>query len=135
MIKSSQRILIISILLLCLSFVFKSDKDSASPSIIGLWADSNSSSFTNCYAIFSEKKGKLYFSHYLEFNGQPMVEHGTGTFKNGIAQYNVTVSKGIEGWSMKGKHMLVLTPDGKTLRGKYADEMGKTGPLVFKRIK
>ena len=55
--------------------------DPVYPSITGLWTDSNSTAFTNCYAIFSEKNGNVTFAHYLEFNGVSQVEEGRGAIK------------------------------------------------------
>lgn len=106
----------------------------AYPSITGLWADSNSTAFTNCYAIFSEKNGNVTFAHYLEFNGMSQVEEGKGSIKGNQVQYEVTVTKVIPGWVTSGTHILTLSDDGKTLRGIYRSAAGE-GPLVFKRVK
>jgi hypothetical protein len=103
-------------------------------SITGLWADSNSTAFTNCYAIFSEKDGNVTFAHYLEFNGMSQVEEGKGSVKGNQVQYEVTVTKVIPGWVTSGTHILTLSDDGKTLRGIYRSTAGE-GPLVFKRVK
>lgn len=101
----------------------------------GIWADSNSSAFTNGYAIFSvDEQGKLVMTHYVEFNGVPMVEKGIGFYSKGVLNYDAIVTKAIPGWSLKGQHVLTLSEDGNTLRGYYKDEKGNSGPLVFKRI-
>ena len=111
--------------------------------INGVWVDSTSSAFTNCTAIFSVQNDTIYFSHYLEFNGQPFVEHGKGiviykaadkaTDNVGRYIYTVTVCLPIQGWSTAGIHNLELSPDGLTLRGTYSDNKGNNGPLVFKK--
>ncbi|HSZ72013.1 MAG TPA: hypothetical protein VK750_05015 [Cytophagaceae bacterium] len=102
----------------------------------GLWADSNSTAFSNTYAIFSvDEQGKLVMTHYLEYNGTPMVEKGIGFYSHGTLNYDVIVTKGIPGWSLKGQHVLTLSEDGNTLRGHYKDEKGNTGPLILKRLR
>ena len=100
----------------------------------GIWADSNSTAFQNCYMIIAQEGEKINMSHYLEFNGTPMVEYGTGHYANGNVYFEVKVSKAIPGWATTGKHFLSLSNDGKTLRGNYEDGKGNKGPLVFKRI-
>lgn len=103
--------------------------------INGVWADSSSSSFGNCYAIFSIDKDSVFMTHYIEFNGSPFVEHGSGIVKNGVLEYHVNVTKQIPGWTTTaGDHHLIVSADGKTLRGTYKDNVGNSGPLVFKRL-
>ncbi|HEY8401809.1 MAG TPA: hypothetical protein VIK89_11125 [Cytophagaceae bacterium] len=104
-------------------------------SISGIWADSNSASFQNCYALFSQDGESVYLVHYLEFNGTGMVEHGFGKRVGNKVEYEVKVTKAIPGWSTSGKHTLYLSPDGNTLRGTYVDAKGNEGPIVFKRVK
>lgn len=105
-------------------------------SVNGIWADSNSAAFTNGYAIFSvDEQGKLAMTHYVEFNGVPMVEKGIGFCSQGTLNYDAMVTKAIPGWSLKGQHILTLSKDGNTLRGYYKDEKGNSGPLVFKRLR
>lgn len=101
--------------------------------INGLWADSSGSSFSNCNVIFAVKNDSVFMTHYLEFNGTPFVEYGSGIIKGDSLTYKVTVSKGIPGWSTAGVHTLKLSADGNTLRGSYSDNKGNHGPLVFKR--
>lgn len=101
----------------------------------GIWADSNSAAFTNGYAIFSvDAHGKLAVTHYVEFNGTPMVEKGIGFCNKNMLSYDVFVTKAIPGWSLTGQHVLTLSEDGNTLRGYYKDSKGNQGPLVFKRL-
>jgi hypothetical protein len=103
--------------------------------INGIWADSNSAAFTNGYAIFSvDAKGKLSMTHYVEYNGTPMIEKGSGKCKENTLCYDVVVTKAIPGWATAGQHVLTLSNDGNTLRGYYKDTQGNTGPLVFKRL-
>lgn len=105
-------------------------------SITGIWTDSNSTAFSNGYAIFSvDKMGKVMVTHYVEYNGTPMVEQGIGFFAHNTVNYDVQVTKAISGWATKGQHVLTLSEDGQTLRGHYKDEKGNTGALVFKRLR
>lgn len=102
--------------------------------INGVWSDSSSASFDNCYAIFSIEGDSVFMTHYIEFNGNPFVEHGEGTIKNDELQYHVKVTKQIPGWTTTaGDHILKISSDGLTLRGTYKDNVGNSGPLVFKR--
>lgn len=118
------------ILYVCSIFLLKAQ----TPDYNGIWADSSSNSFTNCYAIFSVKNDSVFMTHYLEFNGEPFVEYGIGILKDAKLSYRVCVSKQIKGWTTtKGHHILKLDADGKTLRGSYTDNSGNSGPLVFKK--
>lgn len=119
------------LLLLLISFAnFSNAQD-----INGVWADSSSTSFGNCYAIFSIEKDSVFMTHYIEFNGQPFVEHGEGVIQNNELNYHVKVTKQIPGWTTTaGDHQLILSKDGQTLRGTYKDNVGNSGPLVFKRV-
>lgn len=118
--------------LLSLSGFKPSDKNTQQD-LNGLWTDSNSASFQNCYIIFSQQGNKVKMMHYLEFNGTPMVEQGEGTIEGNKVSYDVVVPKAIPGWATTGKHIFILSPDGKTLRGIYQDGKGNTGPIIFKR--
>ncbi len=100
----------------------------------GVWRDSSGASFSNCNAIITQVGNKITFSHYLEFNGQPFMEFGTGALKNRTIKYKVKVTKEISGWATSGVHQLTLDVDGKTLRGTYKDNKGNVGPMVFKRV-
>lgn len=101
----------------------------------GVWADSSSSSFTNPTAVFSVQNDSVFMTHYVEFNGNPFVEHGEGVIKGDTLIYTVKVTVQVPGWSTtQGVHTLVLSADRNTLRGTYKDNAGNTGPLVFKRV-
>lgn len=101
----------------------------------GIWSDSNSTSFKNCYLIIAQKSSSIFVTHYIEYNGQPLVEKGVGQVKKNEIQYQVEVTKGISGWATKGKHYLRVENNAEILRGYYIDEKGNKGPLVFKKIK
>jgi len=119
-----------------LSFYKEAFSQTKPNAVNGIWTDSNSTAFTHGYAIFSiDEQGKLAMTHYVEFNGVPMVEKGIGFYSHNTLNYDVVVTKPIPGWSPKGQHVLTLSEDGNTLRGYYKDEKGNTGPLVFKRLR
>ena len=101
--------------------------------ISGIWADSAGASFSNCYAVYSQKGDSIYIAHYLEFNGQSFFEKGKGVRKGDTLIYHVDVMKGIPGWSTAGDHRLILEGN-HTLRGSYQDNKGNTGPIVLKRV-
>lgn len=123
----------VCVLMLTQHLSFAQSKDNHP--VNGIWADSNSVAFTNGYAIFSvDTHGKLAVTHYVEFNGTPMVEKGIGFCTHNTLSYDVFVTKAIPGWSLTGQHTLTLSEDGNTLRGHYKDAKGNTGPLVFKRL-
>ncbi|MBO73110.1 MAG: hypothetical protein CMD35_05760 [Flavobacteriales bacterium] len=100
----------------------------------GVWVDSSSADFSNCTAVFSIKKDSVFMTHYLEFQGHPFVEYGSGIVKGNQIQYTVYVTVQVPGWNTsKGYHVLTISEDGKTLRGTYEDNAGNKGKLVFKR--
>ncbi|MFT6715521.1 MAG: hypothetical protein ACJA0Q_000148 [Saprospiraceae bacterium] len=108
---------------------------SFSQDINGLWEDSAGTSLTNCHVIFAAKNDSVFMTHYIEFNGVPFVEYGNGIITNDSLIYEVTVTKGIPGWSTAGTHHLKIFDNGNTLRGTYHDNKGKSGMIVFKRKK
>ncbi|MCO4294125.1 hypothetical protein NF867_14775 [Solitalea sp. MAHUQ-68] len=117
------------------SVVAFTNPTSPTTNITGLWADSNSSNFKHCYAIFSQEGNKIKVAHYLEFKGTPMVEIGEGSITGNKIDYKVKVTKAIPGWALSGEHILELSTDGNTLRGIYKDEQGNSGPMVFKKLR
>lgn len=123
-----------ALIVLCFSTLIVSAQQNKFSDINGMWADSNSTAFANCYLIISQEGEKASMSHYLEFNGTTMVEYGVGTYLGGKVFFDVKVSKPIPGWALTGKHYLTISADGKTLKGEYEDAKGNRGPLVFKRI-
>jgi hypothetical protein len=119
----------------CFGWVNSDNKTIETNNISGLWMDSNSSNFKNCYVIFAQDGNKIVMNHYLEFKGVGMVEYGIGTIDKKVVSYDVVVTKSIPGWAKKGKHFLKLNEDGTVLSGIFKDEMGKSGSIVFKKIK
>lgn len=121
--------------ILSVLFTTNSFSQDVSHDINGLWEDSTGTPFTNCHLIFAMKNDSVFMTHYIEFNGQPFVEYGTGIMIKDSLNYEVIVTKGIPGWSTAGIHRLKIFDSGNTLRGSYHDDNGNTGPLVFKRKK
>ena len=111
----------------------QSEKEKGYVDVSGLWVDSNSASFQNCYLIISQTGRNVVVAHYLEFDGTSMVEEGKGTVSGRKVVYKVKVTKAIPGWATSGTHYLELSEDGNTLRGAYKDAKGNTGPIVFKK--
>ena len=112
----------------------KSEQELIAQQLTGLWADSNSTDFSNGRIIFSVEGTNVEMMHYLEYKGKPMVEKGKGQIYGRRLDYFVVVTKSIPGWALTGEHFLTLSGDGKTLRGAYEDEKGNLGKLVFKKI-
>jgi hypothetical protein len=112
-----------------------SKTETSSANISGLWTDVNSGNFKNCYVIIAQDGNKIIMNHYLEFKGTKMVEYGIGEITETTVTYDVVVTKAIPGWATKGKHILILNKQGDTLRGNYEDEQGKSGPIVFAKLK
>ncbi len=103
--------------------------------INGVWEDSNSVAFQNAVLILSDNNGEINMSHYLEWKGQKFLEYGKGSRTGNTIIYDTEVTIPINGWASKGTHQLVLSEDGQTLRGTYSDNMGKSGPIVFKKVR
>jgi hypothetical protein len=131
MLKKTIAILTLFVTLLACT----SKTEISSANISGLWTDVNSSNFKNCYVIIAQDGNKIVMNHYLEFKGTKMVEYGIGEIKDSTVTYDAVVTKAIPGWATKGKHILTLNKQGDTLRGKFEDELGKSGPIVFAKLK
>ncbi len=123
--------------LVCVLFLFIGffSKAQDKVNLNGVWQDSSGVEFSNCYAVISQDGNKITINHYLEWKGQPFVESGKGMLNGRNVQYKVKVTQQIKGWATKGVHELILSEDGKTLRGSYKDNKGNSGPIVFKRFK
>ena len=119
--------------ILLLLIFFSGYRIAMTQEVNGVYQDSTSTSFKNCYAIFATVGDSIFMTHYLEFEGQPFVEYGKGIIKGDELIYQVVVTKGIPGWSSAGTHRLKIEEDGKVLRGTYSDNLGNTGALIFTR--
>lgn len=103
------------------------------PNFNGLWRDVAGPTFANCYLIISQDGTKARMTHYLEFNGTPMVEFGEGEVTGNKVHFKVKITQQIPGWATTGVHDLVLSEDGTNLQGTFVDGKGNKGPLLFKR--
>ena len=100
----------------------------------GIWDDSTSTDFKNCYAVYSEIGDSIYMGHYIEFKGQSFFETGSGNIKGDSIIYHVDVIHMIPEWGPDGgTHYLKLSEDKNTLEGIFITDGGNRGPLVFKR--
>jgi hypothetical protein len=99
----------------------------------GLWRDVAGPTFANCYLIISQDGTQARMTHYLEFNGTPMVEFGEGTVTGNKVHFKVKITQQIPGWATTGEHDLELSDDGNSLQGTFKDGKGNKGPLLFKR--
>jgi len=117
-----------------LNFSCQEQSKTPTPSFNGIWVDSNSSDFNNCYAVYSEIGDSIHMSHYLEFKKQPFFETGSGIIKGDSIIYHVDVIHSIPAWGPEGgTHYLKLSKDKNTLRGHFITDTGHKGPLVLKR--
>ncbi len=101
----------------------------------GIWQDTHGPEFDQCYLIIAQQGAVAHMTHYLEFQGTPMVEFGSGKVAGNKVTFKVKVSKSIPGWATAGTHYLQLSDDGNTLKGEYKDTRGNKGPLVFTRLR
>jgi len=102
--------------------------------INGVWADLDSPA-ENSTIVISELNGKVIFVHYMEWKGQKFVEAGIGKRNGNTIEYKVEVTSRIEGWATAGIHKLILSEDGKTLKGTYKDNLKREGPIGFVRVR
>lgn len=117
-------------------FLVSCETNKLSNALEGVWVDSNSTSFSDCYILFCVNNDSVYISHFFKYNDKPYFEKGKGMIKNDTIIYHVDVVHQIPNWSSKsGTHTLTLDADKQTLRGTYKDNLGGVGPLVFKKIK
>lgn len=102
--------------------------------INGLWTDASTAHCRNCYAIIAQDGEQIFFAHYLEWKGQPMVEYGQGLRNGDTITYDVKVTLPITGWATSGKHSLILSDDGNMLTGTFSDSLGNEGPFSLRRV-
>lgn len=111
----------------------KQKSKQAAYNLNGVWADSASNNFTNCTLVMAQHGDSIFVTHYLEFNGVPMVEYGKGIIFGDSVVYNVWVAQSIPGWSLQGIHKLSIQKDGTQLNGMYFDSKGNSGALIFNK--
>ena len=106
----------------------------SSSNVGGVWSDCQGEAFSNCTAVFSQKDDSVFVTHYIEWNGHPMIEHGRGTRIGNVLTYHVWVTVQVPGWgALEGDHYLTLSEDGNTMEGQYKSDEGNSGPLKFVR--
>jgi hypothetical protein len=128
---------IINPIVLILSFLLFfscQNQEKPSPRFNGIWSDCNDANFDNCYAMFSQVEDSIHMGHYIEFNGLPFFESGSGIIKGDSIIYHVDVIRPIPTWGPDGgTHYLKLSDDQNSLEGIFVTDSGHKGPLVFKR--
>jgi hypothetical protein len=101
----------------------------AESNISGLWGDGDRNpSLTNYQVIYSQIGNKINSAGHCEWNGTPVVWHGSGFIDGNKVEISFTYSKS-PGWNDgdSGKHVFTLSPDGKTLSGKWINNRGQSG--------
>lgn len=112
----------------------RKEKNQETSRFAGVWSDSSSVDFKNCYAVYSEIGDSIHIAHYLEFKGEPFFETGSGIIKGDSIIYHVDVINMIPEWGPDGgTHYLKLSEDKNTLEGVFITDSGHTGPLVFRK--
>lgn len=105
------------------------------PGLSGIWRDKNTKEFSECYLSFHQKEDSVYMTHFLKYKGQPFFETGKGIRVGDKVIYDVDVVHDGPQWGANtGHHELLLSVDGKSLKGTYKTDDG-TGPLEFVRLK
>ncbi|MDP2559752.1 hypothetical protein [Psychrobium sp. 1_MG-2023] len=119
---------VIALMLLVVGYSVKAN---VTPNVNGLWHDVKANdNFAKGTLIIAQDGQRIIVTHYLEFKGVPMVEYGHGSREGNTITYDVIVTQPIPGWVTKGRHVLVLSDDGKRLVGQYHSTEG-SGPLAF----
>ncbi len=129
-------IFIVLFMLSCSKRVVDSNVKSTSPtSVDGFWMGEHGDAFTNAYAQFSEINGRIYMSHFLEFENQPYYEVGVGVRKGDSLLYHVEAKRKIPGWSPEGDHYLKIDESGNKISGYFIDQRGSKGKMIFNRLR
>jgi len=117
-----------------LVFSCQNQGERSSTNFNGFWKGNSGENFKNNHIVFSEIGDSIHIGHYLEFNGQPFFEKGSGIIKGDSIIYHVAVMRPIAAWGPDGgTHYLKLSKDKNTLEGIFITDSGHKGPLVFKR--
>jgi len=120
-----------------LAILFVSSIAAAAENFSGLWEDKNPDT-VNSYYIYSQFGNKVQAAGYFEFKGVPCVWSGTGTVNGNEVEHTVIYSKKYPHPSWKGadgKLVLTLSPDGKTLMGKWFNNNGDSGTKIIVKRK
>ena len=123
------------VLALSMVLVFScQNKEKQSSQFNGIWSDCKDANFDNCYAVFSQIGDSIHMGHYIEFEGQPFFESGSGIIKGDSLIYHVDVIRPIPAWGPDGgTHYLKLNENKNTLEGIFITDSGHRGTLVFRR--
>ncbi|MBF0473217.1 MAG: hypothetical protein HQK91_06165 [Nitrospirae bacterium] len=97
----------------------------AANNISGIWVSTVRADYQEA---ISQDGDRLYVVGYFLENGTPMVWHGEGRIRGNRLEYSINFSKNPfnQNKSGDGKHINILSPDGKTMSVKGFDNVGGT---------
>jgi hypothetical protein len=107
----------------------------AGETISGLWQETSTPDYKSSHVIFSQDGEEIVVTCYWEFKGQKVVWHGHGTRRGKQVVYTITHTVCPPDFAQKGEHKLTISPDGKTMTGKWSNARKESGPLKFVRKK
>ena len=103
----------------------------------GIWEDKNPDTVNSQY-IYSQFGNKVQVVGYFEYKGVPCVWSGIGTVNGNEVEHTVNYSKRYPHPTWKGadgKLVLTLSPDGRTLNGKWHNNNGDSGSKIIVKRK
>jgi hypothetical protein len=90
---------------------------------------------TNSIVVYAQDGNTVYVTGYYDINGQPRVWYGQGQREGNIISHSYKITRGPSSLTtMKpGKHVLTISPDGKTMTGKATTSEGKSESFTMKK--
>jgi hypothetical protein len=114
----------------------------AQENISGIWDEDAQSQATSGVSssqiMFAQFGNKLQVIGFFEYRGVSCVWSGTGTVNGSAVEHSVNYSKRYPDPAWKGadgKFVLTLSPDGRTLTGKWHNNNGDSGTKKFVKRK
>ena len=89
----------------------------------------------NSIVVYAQDGNTVYATGYYDINGQPRVWYGKGQREGNIISHSYKITRGPASLTtMKpGKHILTISPDGKTMTGKGTASGGWSESFTMKK--
>ena len=91
--------------------------------------------YPDSVAVYAQDGNMVYVTGYYVISGQPRVWYGKGQREGSIISYSTKITRGPSSLTtMKpGKHVLTISPDGKTMTGKATSSDGTSSSFTMKK--
>jgi len=125
-----KKVLLVSFVLVLLLFVVS--VSFAENTLDGVYEEVGA---TDSIVVYAQDGSMVYATGYYNINGQPRVWYGMGQREGNTISHSYKITRGPSSLTtMKpGKHILTISPDGKTMTGKATGSDGTSSSFTMKK--